>query len=556
MASHATAAAPPGCGPPGSSVAGFGGARDAASPVISRPVDLRPTPRDGPRHAARRLSRRAELAVVALPAALVVAAMVAVARNGAYASPDSAFYVGVARSLRDAFELVAPPGSQPLAHFPPVFPAVLAAAAAVLGVDPLDAAGVLNPVLAGATALVVGVVVRRRTGSVASGAVAATVVALGRESLVYGASALSEPLFTLLAVGGLVALAASITGRSGPLLAAATATVALACLTRYAGVALVVAGAAAILRFEGAAGRRRALAFAAGGAAPLALWLAAVGRPNRRVSLHLFDAGYWTNGVDAVSKWVAPAFLPWPVRVVVAAAAAVGLWRAARPRLRLVAARRPPADALPFVAGAFAAAYLVLLVGDRLLLDDSGRLDGRFLLPLRPLAVLVLAPVVHRAVTGRARRTVVVVAGAGLLALHTVQALAWTVTGMGDDSLGRRNLTARAWTQSEVLATVAALPPSVPVYTDGPDAVFLLTGRRTESLPRHHDLLTGEARPGYERELATMADRLRRDGGVVVWFSPFAFRSGFLPTPADVEREVPLTPVQRDEVGVLYRPSS
>lgn len=490
---------------------------------------------------------------MALPAALLVAAMVAVSRNGAYASPDSAFYVGLARSLRDGFELVAPPGSQPLAHFPPVFPGVLAVAATVLGVDPLDAAGVLNPVLAGATAVVVGVVVCRRTGSVASGAVAAAVVAVGRESLVYGASALSEPLFTLLAVGGLVALAASITGRSGRLLAAATAAVALACLTRYAGVALIVAGAAAILRFEGTAGRRRALAFAAGGAAPLALWLAAVGRPNRRVSLHLFDAGYWTNGVDAVSKWVAPAFLPWPVRVVVAAAAAVGLWRAARPHLRLVAARRPPADALPFVAGAFAAAYLALLVGDRLLLDDSGRLDGRFLLPLRPLAVLVLAPVVHRAVAGRARRAVVV-AGAGLLALHTVQALAWAVTGIGDDSLGRRNLTARAWTDSAVLATVAALPPSVPVYTDGPDAVFLLTGRRTESLPRHHDLLSGEARPSYERELATMADRLRRDAGVVVWFSPFAFRSGFLPTPADVERQVPLTPVQRDDVGIVYRP--
>ena len=523
--------------------------------MISRPVDLRPGRSAPAQRDGGALSGRAQVAVVVLPAAVLVAAMVVVTRNGAYASPDSAFYVGLARSLREGFEFIAPPGSQPLAHFPPLFPAVLAVVATVLGLDPLDAAGVLNPVLVGATAVIVGLVVRRRTGSVVSGAVATAVVAVARESLVYGASALSEPLFMLLAVGGLVALAASIADRSRRLLAAATAMVGLACLTRYAGAALLVAGVAAILRFEGAAGRRRALAFAAAGAAPLVVWLAAVGRTNRHLALHLFDAGYWTTGIDAVSKWVAPAFLPWPVRVAVAAAAGVGLWRAARPRLRLVAARPPAMDALPFVAGAFAAAYLALLLADRLLLDDSGRLDGRFLLPLRPLAVLVLAPVVHRAVTGRAGRTVAV-AGAGLLALHGVQAMAWAITGIGDDSLGRRGLAAQAWTDSEVMAAVAALPPSVPVYTDGPDAVFLHTGRRARILPGHHDLLTGKDRPSYERELATMADRLRRDGGVVVWFSPFAFRADFLPTAAEVERAVTLTPVQRDDVGVLYRAGS
>lgn len=524
--------------------------------MISRRADLAVAHADR-RGAAPAQSRRAEVAALALPVAVATAAMLIVARNGPYASPDSAFYVGLARSLRETLELVAPPGSQPLAHFPPLFPAVLAAASAVLGVDALDAAGVVNPLLAGATGLLVGLVTSRRTGSTAAGAVAAAVVVVARESLVFGASALSEPLFTLLAVGALVALARSIATRSARLLAVAAALTGLACITRYAAAALLVSGVLALLRFEGAAGRRRALAFAGVAAAPLAVWLAAVGRTNRRVSFHLFDLDYWATGADAVSRWVAPAFLPWPVRAVLAPAVAVAVWRASRSRLRLVRAasggRRRSGDPLPFVLGAFAAAYLALLVADRVLLDDSGRLDGRFLLPLRAVAVLGLAPLVHRAVTGRGRQAVAA-GGLVLLALHGVQAASWAVTGVGDDSLGRRGLTARAWSESTVMATIAALPPDVPVYTDGPDAVFLHTGRRALVLPAHRDLLTGRPRHAHGREMEAMAERLRREGGVVVYFDPFAFRSLFLPTADQVSEVLRLSPHGRDEVGILYRP--
>ncbi|MFP5376220.1 MAG: hypothetical protein ACLGIO_05485, partial [Acidimicrobiia bacterium] len=486
----------------------------------------------------------------AVPALAATVAMLVVARGGAYASPDSAFYVGVARSLGDGLDLAAPPGSQPLAHFPPLFPAVRAAAAAALGVDPLAAAAVVNPVLAGATALVAGVVVARRTGSPAWGAAAAGAVAVARPFLVYGSSALSEPLFTLLALTGLVALAAAIARRRTDLLAAASALVGAACLTRYAGVALVVAGAAALVRFEGGAGRRRALAFTAGAAAPLAAWLAVVGRTNRHLAFHPFDADYWATGADALSRWVAPAFVPWPARAAVAGAAALGLWRVAR-------RPSPPhperaSGPLPFVLGAFAAAYLALLVAHRLLLDASGRLDSRFLLPLHVAAVVALAPVVHRAAAGRARR-VVVGAATALVALHAVQAASWAASGVGDHGVGRRGLAARAWSESPVVAAVASLPPSVPVYSDGADALYLHTGRATTMLPAHRDLLTGRSRPAYGRELEAMAGRLRRHGGVVVFFAPLAFRDLFLPTAGEVGGAVPLERLAADGLATMYR---
>ena len=499
--------------------------------------------------------RRVDLAAVAGPATVATVAVLLVAARGAYASPDSAFYVGVARSLRESLDLVAPPGSQPLAHFPPLFPALLAAAAAVLRVDPLDAAEVVNPLLFGAIAVLVGAVVRDRTGSTRWGAAAAVATVVSRDALVYGASALSDPLFTLLSLAALVTLAASISRRSNGLLAGAAALVGLACATRYAGAALVVSGTAALVHFEGRPGRRRLVAFACGAAVPLVVWLAAVGRTNRRIAFHLFDADYWATGLDAVGRWVVPAFVPWPVRTVATIGLAVAGWRALRRSGGRPAAVDPTArDPLPFVIGAFAVAYLVLLVGDRLLLDASGRLDGRFLLPLHVLAIVLVAPLLHRTAVpamSTLRRVALV-----LVALHAAQAVSWSVTGITDESVGRRGLSARAWRESAVLGAVAAMPPGVAVYSNAPDAVFLLTGRRTSSLPVHRDLLTGRAERRYAADLRRMVERLRRGEGVVVDFSPFAFREVFLPSVAEVSRAVPLEPVRTDAVATLYRPAT
>lgn len=476
--------------------------------------------------------------VLLAPAVIGTAALLMVARRGAYASPDSAFYVGVARNLIDGAGWVAPPGSPPLAHFPPLFPMLLAGAGRLLGVDPLDAAAVVNPLLFGVTAVVVAGVARARRASVPVGVAAAVAAVVGLDLLVYGASALSEPLFTLLVLAALVVLARAVARRSDGLLGLAAALTGAACLTRYIGVALVIAGAGALWHLESGRRRWRAVAFAAGASFPLVIWVTFAGRASRPLSVHLFDVRYWSTGIGSLSRWVLPPFVPWPIRLVVL----VGL---------VVALRRLPrtarADPLPLLAAAFGACYLAVLVGDRLVLDDTGRLDARFLAPLHVVALVVLVPLIARA-AGRARVGVLV-----LLALHGLQAVAWTVTGLTDDGVDRRGLSGRAWRDSPVMAAVAALPAGVPVYSNAADAVFLLLGRRTSSVPPERDYLTGAATEGYDDAMAAMAEDLRRAGAVVVYFEPFDFRRQFLPTLQDVGRAVPLRVVATDTVATLYR---
>ncbi len=546
------------------------------------------TPGDG-RH--RRIR---ELLALGAPAVVGTVVVLLVTRKGVYASPDSAFYVGTARNLLDDHGLTAPPGSPPLSHFPPLFSLVLAAVGWVSGLDPLDAAGPVNALLLGVTAVSVALVVRRRSGSVALGVVASVAVVVALDLLVYSASALSEPLFVALVLGAMIALAAAVEGGSRWAWAAAVVLTGGACLTRYVGIALVVAEVAVLSVVGGRKALSRTAVFAGLALTPLALWFAVAGSGNRPVVLHLFDGDYWVAGARSLSRWVPPLFVPWPLRGLATAAVVAGLaWVAAsrpgrsdrrrgerqpdrrgghrtdrldgrrsdrrgerRPdrlderlderRSDRCEERRP--DVLGRLLAAFAVAYVAVLVADRVFVDASARLDLRFLAVLHVVAVVGLLPWLHRSLAGPARRAVAV-AGLAIVGLHVIQAGSWVADGFTDTSVGRRGLTAEAWRDSPVLAAVAALPPDVPVYTNAPEAIFLLTGRSTSSLPAHTDYLSDRRRPAYETELAVMNARLLTEDGVVVWLRPFAFRERFLSPIDSLDLKTSLT----DGVGTLSR---
>src|SRR5437763_1867544 len=121
----------------------------------------------------------------------------------------------------------------------------------------------------------------------------------GTDSLGFHSAALSEPLFVLLAVVALAAVAACLPRRRSVLLLTAAVLAGAACLTRYVGLAVVAAGAVGLVVLGGRRRRswRGAIAFAALGLAPLFGWLAWVGQvagraTNRTAAWHPPDGAY------------------------------------------------------------------------------------------------------------------------------------------------------------------------------------------------------------------------------------------------------------------------
>lgn len=460
---------------------------------------------------------------LALPPLAAVVAVVLATGKGLYVSPDAVFYVGTARNWLDGRGFTPPAALPPLEHFPPGFTVVLAALGK-LGLDPLTGARVVNALALGGIVLLVGLVVRRQTGSVPAALVASVLAAAAVDLLALSSSALSEPLFILLALSGLVALAADLDRPRPALLAGASALVAAAVLTRYVGIALVVAAVAGLLW------RRRWLAaglFGVATLAPVALWLlwADGGAGDRSVAFHMFGGDYLGQAVRPLARWV----VPWPgppagfVLAVVVVAAGV------------VVARRVPATPLTWLLAAFTVAYLAVLLANRMVTDATGRLDARFLAPLHLVAIVLAVPALYR-LKPPARYA------AGVLVVAQVAgAVAWTAGGLSDDSIRRRGYSASALQDSSVMASLQE-----PLYSNAPDAVFFVAGRPALAIPAEKDYLTGKANPRYAEELAALR-------GYIAYFDAITFKRSFQPSRAELEAALRLEVVAHDDVGTLYR---
>jgi hypothetical protein len=484
--------------------------------------------------------------MLAAPAVVGAVVLLAVARRGVYVSPDGVDYLGTARNLVHGRGLRPPPGSPPPANFPPLFPLVLAAGA-LLGPDPLDVAAVVNPLLFGATILVVTLALRRLTGSTALATAGGVVTLVAADLLAYHTAALSEPLFVFSAVLALVVLARAIETRRLELLLGAAGLAGAAALTRYVGVAVVAAGAAGLIW----AGRGRrghgvvdAGSYLVVGLLPLAGWLLAVpalgtGGGHRHPALHPFGWRYLLGGLRAASRWVLPgAVAPGPrlaaLAVVASALAAAAVTTRDRHRTR----------PLPVLVGLFAGFYLVALLVDRLLFDVTGRLDNRFLVPLHVAAVVLAVDVVAR--LPASGRRVAAGAAAVLVLPQLAAAISWLDRAPG-------GYAGPLWRRSAVMADVASLPHGVPVFTNAPDAVYFLTGRTARRIPEEAEFLSGRRRAAFGQELAAMAGELRAADGRLAWFRAAPARRVFLPSEGELAHRLGLRPLRRDAVGTLYR---
>ena len=191
---------------------------------------------------------------------------------------DSVNYIEVARSLLAGEGFIQPAWylfhADAYVLWPPLYPLLLAGSGPGAA-DPYDAAGPLGAVAFGLTILVAGRWMASRLDSPHLVLWACLALALSVPLSRMASAALSEAPFILFATLALARADAFLRdGERSALLWAATFT-ALACLTRYAGVALILAVTPLLLLRSGPSPGerlRQAVAFALAAAAPLALW--------------------------------------------------------------------------------------------------------------------------------------------------------------------------------------------------------------------------------------------------------------------------------------------
>lgn len=442
-----------------------------------------------------------------------------------------------------------------MTHFPPLFPALLAALALPAG-GVESAAWFWSITAFSLLILTVGLLVRFYCPHTFWPPVLAAFFTLSAATTIrlYTVTH-SESLFLLLWLGSFFLLDRYGQRPYRPTLVFSALLAGLTFLTRYSGIAFIISGSLWLLirrNWKTASGWLTAVAYAILSLLPMALWLLYAGQSgsatNCNLTAHWIADYHLWQGVYTVSAWSAPDNIPLPLRLLV--------WLVLFGSLGWLILRRHfsqvhlPAHVPDFFKLLLLnlAVYLAFIVFSISFMDIQIRLTERILSPVY-LSLLLLGTygiTIWWAQAAPAARQVMALAG-GILCLAYLVSMVYTFADIRQNG---EHYTGVDWRDSETLAYLRGSDGRTTYISNGPDIIYYHTGLPALAVPaQYHDtsMLPNQA---YEAELQALAAQLT-DGAQLVLLQDMAWR-WFLADEATLLAALPLRPVHRFADGTIY----
>jgi len=458
-------------------------------------------------------------------------------RNGIGLWVDSASYIGAANNLLAQRGLTLPfAGGEQFSASAPLY-ALLLAGVGAAGFDVVQGARWTGAVFFGATMLVTGLAVfwYGRSKSVVP-AITTLCVLLTPELIQLHEFALTEGLFLLTAMLGLILLARYGDTAKKFFLFASGAMIALACLTRYVGVVLIGTGIVGMLldsRYPWRSRLKDSIVWSSACVMPLIVWALTASATEQGPSPRALGWNripLWKFGLaaDVVRSWMLPEFIP-SILFVVAVLAPVFLLATRSQFVRELMFPSKPAAlaALPRLLALFNILYACLLIAIIAFIEPATATNARILAPAH-LATILFA--------GCAWQRVEELSGHSRLHTFSRVCAVWILLLCAvrfPDAFSRNRLvvsvdfTAKQWTASPVMEQVKQLPKTVRIYTNAPEAVYLIAGRGSTALPKKWIPRMNRPNGRFQEEMAAMKNTVNQDA-VFVYFNEM--HRGFLPT--------------------------
>jgi hypothetical protein len=463
-------------------------------------------------------------------------------------SDDSIGYIAGARSMLagDGYREAWLASNGPVTHFPPGFSSVLALFG-LFGLDPLRGARLVNSVLFGLNAGLLGILGWRMTPSLTAGLVLAGLFIGSSEMLQVHAVAMSEPLFILLALCAFwnfdlyfelppSSVGRGIAGEWWWLAACGTFT-GMAYLTRYAGLALVAAFIVAICILRTSWRKRfTSIGIFLAGFLPWALgwWirnlLVAGNATNRALAWHPITAENLQMGRYQVSQFLIPVEewrqtlykQPFTIEAfTILILGAVLVWTLvkswnyiSKPRqaAALKSGGQESREIISFTVALFIFAYLASIIASMTLFDAATKFRLRI---LAPVFVGLFILLVYAGIWLRNRNRIVVVILTVILLGFSFYKQFITIDQLSRGGLGYASF---QWYDSQAMAYLRELPKDVRIYTNEPGAVYLYVERGAVVLPERFDSARGLALEGFEDGVAAMQQEINAGKAVLALF--------------------------------------
>lgn len=521
------------------------------------------------------------LVVVVVLALVGMGVLLVATRQSIGVLPDSTVYFDAARNLANGRGLYVISGTdtglQPLNHYPPLYSTLLAFMSST-GTSLEASARWLNvTMLAANIVLVGGSLSFCRPSSFWLPVIGSFLALTAPDLLAMHAVAMTEPLYLSLTFGGLLWLGIYLERQRRFMLVFSAFLIGLSFLTRFVGIAGVVTGLIGLLiivrdesgRMVCTFPKRRGilyrrvidvLIFGLLSCGPIALWsirsrLAAGGASDRQLAFHPVKVQQIVSAFSTAAQWLLLGkvrldvrFVAFIIEVLVLAALTICLLRKGRQAHNIDAQSRM---SLLYLLAIFTIIYLAFLIFTITFFETDNVLDSRSLLPVH-FAMLMLVPLLaaslaERVPEARSLRIVMVVLALLVAGSYVFRSARWVETAQG----ASQGYAGRAWKESAGLAQIRKLPFGTPIYSNGVDAIYYLTGRRAFDIPAKIIHGTGRPNASYEAERQKMSDDLRQHHGVLVYFNTLPER-WYLPRESDLQNELPLAEVAAAPDASIY----
>lgn len=490
-------------------------------------------------------------------------------------SGDEVGYVSSARNLSKGLGLSVMEDGRlvPMTHWAPLFPFLLYLLN-FLGADPMTGARLLNALLFAANIALVGVIIRKCTGGLLAPAFGSTIVMSSFFLLQIHSTALTEPAFMFFSLLGFMGLAAYFESEKLLWLIASAVAVALAILTRYAGISLVLTAFAAIILL----GRRSlkimlrdGALFTAVSLLPVACWFlfrdtgTAGGATDRTLLFHPPPVFREVRTlIRSVAAWIFPypkmgAGVKWGVAAVVLIALAVFLAAlgyvlinaARKSGVRQLLAGHPKMIQLLLV---FIVVYCIFFYSYIVLIDADSEFSNRTLAPVFLAVVIIVVYAVNRAITelesGRGERFLknsTLALAVVLACVYFMGAAVW-VTRTYREGLGFEG---KAWEESEIISVVKRLPENTRIYTNSPEAIYVQTEKASYRTPVKRNQNSRIKNPDFNSEVSRIKKRLDKGGAAFVWFNE-SYPAMYAPSLGWFKKALDLLPVTVTADGTIF----
>ncbi len=480
-------------------------------------------------------------------------------------SPDSTIYIEVARNIISGVGLSIAPG-ETLTHFPPLYPIFLAIPG-LIGFDPLDGARWLHVFLYAANVLLVTTIIYRETnGSIMASVFGALFMTSSLSMLDIHTMAWSETLFLLLTLAGFFVLAEYLANPENfALLVISSLFIGAACLTRYIGVSVVVAASLSVLLLLNGKISQKvkcACIYGAVSILPILLWLSRnrliTGKlTDRTAQYHPIDLNRIEQGITTVAEWLLlPENLSSFARNI---SVIIFICLLASGAILFYIKRKRAVNSLPASKTSYFPIIFIILLGVYLLslaisisfFDAHTPLDNRILSPLFPLGVITFFSLIFNVIDNfRMPRLylLLVILLAGLLAYQMKITLPYFRYAHENG----RWYTGKQWQTSNIMKIVKSLPDDIFLYSNGDDAIELLTRKIAFSIPAVEAPGTLKKNRDFDTDLQEMAEKLKSANGVLVYFNLIKWR-WYLPTSEYLYENLPLRIIYQGSDGAVFQ---